>query len=176
MFFDIVFVLIFLWAAYKGFSKGFILQAASLAALILGIYGSIKLSGFVAAIIMEKMGRHGEYIPLISFAITFIGIVIVIHFLARLAEKLLEMIALSFVNRIFGVFFNLIKYAFIISTVLVVINEIDRKMQFLPREKVNESRLYKPLSSLAPMIFPYLHFDFTHPLDIPDEYQEEILV
>ena len=82
MIFDIIFILIFLWAAYKGFTKGFILQAASLAALILGIYGSIKFSGFVAAVIMEKMGRHGEYVPLISFAITFIGIVIAIHFLA----------------------------------------------------------------------------------------------
>ncbi len=176
MIFDIVFILIFLWAAYKGFTKGFILQAAMLAALILGIYGAVKFSGFVAAVIMEKMGRHGEFVPLISFAITFIGIVVAIHFLAKLVEKLLEMIALSFVNRIFGILFNLIKYAFIISAILVVINGIDRKLQFLPQEKVSESRLYKPLSSLAPLLFPYLHFDFTHPLDAPEEPREEILV
>jgi membrane protein required for colicin V production len=175
MIFDIIFVLIFLWAAYKGFSKGFILQAATLAALILGIYGSIKFSGFVAAVIMEKLGR-GEFVPIISFAITFIGIVIAIHFLARLAEKLLEMIALSFVNRIFGILFNLIKYAFIISAILVVINGIDKRIQFLPEEQVKESHLYKPLSSLAPLIFPYLHFDFTHPLDVPEAPREEILV
>jgi membrane protein required for colicin V production len=176
MIFDILFILIFLWAAYKGFTKGFILQAATLAALILGIWGSIKFSGYVAAVIMEKMGRHGEFVPLISFALTFIAIVVAIHFLARLAEKLLEMIALSFVNRIFGVLFNLIKYAFIISAILVVINGIDRKIHFLPQDQVNESHLYRPLSSLAPMIFPYLHFDFTHPLDAPEEPREEILV
>ena len=176
MIFDILFIFIFLWAAYKGFSKGFILQAATLAALILGIWGSIKFSGYVAAVIMEKMGRHGEFVPLVSFAITFIGIVIGIHFLAKLIEKLLEMIALSFVNRIFGILFNLIKYAFIISAILVVINGIDRRIQFMPREQVNESRLYKPLSALAPLLFPYLHFDFTHPLDVPDEPSQEILV
>jgi membrane protein required for colicin V production len=176
MIFDVIFILLFCWAAFKGFSKGFILQAASLAALILGIYGSIKFSGYVAAALMERTGEQGQYVPLIAFAITFIAIVVVIHFLARLTEKLLEMIALSFVNRIFGVFFNLIKYAFIISTVLVVLNEIDRNAHFLPRAKVNESRLYKPLSSLAPMIFPYLRFDFNHPPDIPEVYQEEIPV
>ena len=176
MIFDIIFILIFIWAAYKGFTKGFILQAATLAALILGIYGSIKFSGFVAAVIMEKMGSHGEFVPLISFAITFIGIVVGIHFLARLAEKLLEMISLSFVNRLFGIFFNLIKYAFIISAILVVINGIDRKTGFLPKDKVNESHLYRPLSILAPLLFPYLHFDYTHPLDVPESPGEEILV
>ena len=176
MIFDIIFILIFCWAAFKGFSKGFILQAASLAALLLGIYGSIKFSGFIAARILERTNQLGEYVPLISFAITFIAIVVAIHFLARLAEKLLEMIALSFVNRIFGVFFNLIKYAFIISTILVVMNRIDRNIHLLPAEKINESRLYKPLSSLAPMIFPYLHFEINHSPDLPDEYREEIPV
>lgn len=176
MIFDILFILIFLWAAYKGFTKGFILQAATLAALILGIWGSIKFSGYVAVVIMEKMEYHGEFVPLISFAITFIGIVVAIHFLAKLIEKLLEMIALSFVNRIFGILFNLIKYALIISAILVVINGIDRKIQFLPQKQVNESHLYIPLSALAPMLFPYLHFDFIHPHDIPEEPSEEILV
>ena len=69
MIFDILFILIFLWAAYKGFTKGFILQAATLAALILGIWGSIKFSGYVAVVIMEKMEYHGEFVPLISFAL-----------------------------------------------------------------------------------------------------------
>jgi membrane protein required for colicin V production len=173
---DIIFVLIFCWAAFKGFTRGFILQAASLAALFLGIYGAIKLSGYTAAVLMEKMGSHGENLPLISFAITFILIVVAIHFLARLFEKMLEMIALSFLNRIFGVLFNLIKYAFIISAVLVVINGFNRKTHFIPQKKINESKLYTPLSNLAPLIFPYLHFDFTHPLDIPDTPTNEIIV
>ncbi len=174
--FDIIFILIFCWAAFKGFTRGFILQAASLAALILGIYGAIKFSGFTAAVIMEKMGSHGENLPLIAFAVTFMIIVIIIHILAKLFEKMLELIALSFVNRIFGVLFNLVKYAFLISAVLVVINGFNRKTHFIPQERINESKLYTPLSNLAPLIFPYLHFDFTHPLDAPDAPAEEIIV
>jgi membrane protein required for colicin V production len=176
MFFDTIFIIIFCWAAYKGYTRGFILQAAALGALILGIYGAIKFSGFTAAVIMEKMGSHGEHLPLIAFALTFLGIVIAIHFLARLLEKLLEFIALSFVNRIFGVLFNLVKYAFIISCVLVVINGFNRKTHFISHDKINESHLYVPLSILAPIVFPYLHFDFTHPLDAPERPKDEILV
>jgi membrane protein required for colicin V production len=176
MLFDIIFILIFCWAAYKGFTRGFILQAASLIALILGVYGAIKFSGYISAVIMEKMDSHGQYLPLISFAITFLGIVIATHFLARLLEKLLEFIALSFVNRIFGVLFNIAKYAFIISCLLVVINGFNRRTHFIPKEKINESHLYIPLSIIAPLIFPYLHFDFTHPLDVPVRPKDEILV
>ena len=42
MVFDLVFLVILVWAAYRGFSKGVILQAATLLALVLGIFGAIK--------------------------------------------------------------------------------------------------------------------------------------
>ncbi len=176
MIFDILFLIIFLWAIYKGYTKGFILQAATLAALILGIFGAIKFSGLTATIIIEKLGFNWQYMHLIAFAITFVGIVIGIHFLARLFEKLLKAIAINMLNRLLGIMFSLIKYAFIISAVLVVINGINRRAHFISEEKINQSVLYRPLSMLAPLLFPYLHFDFTHPLDVPDEPDEEIIV
>ena len=48
MILDIIFLILFGWAAYNGFKKGFILQVASLAALFLGIYGAIKFSGIIS--------------------------------------------------------------------------------------------------------------------------------
>ena len=176
MVFDIIFLIIFLWAIYKGYMRGFILQAATLAALILGIFGAIKFSGLTANVIIEKFHVNWEYMHLIAFAITFIGIVIGIHFLARIFEKLLQAISLNLINRLLGAVFNIFKYAFIISAILVVINGINRRTNFIPKETIDQSILYKPLSLLAPLLFPYLHFDFTHPLDAPDEPDEEIIV
>ena len=173
MILDLIFLAIFIYAAYRGYKKGFLLQAATLAILILGIFGAVKFSGNVSALIMEKTGANGEYLPVLSFAITFILIVVCIHFLTRVIEKLLDRIALTFLNRIVGILFNLIKYAFIISAVLVIIDTINRKANIFPEEKLNQSRLYHPLSSLAPALFPYLTFEFTHPQDAPDEPEEE---
>ena len=176
MLFDTIFVLIFCWAAYKGFTRGFILQAASLIALILGVYGAIRSSGLVTAILIEKTGSHGENMRLIAFTITFLGIVIGIHFLARLLEKLLEFIALSGMNRIFGILFNLAKYAFLISCCLAVINSINQKIHFIPQKKIDDSKLYVPLSVIAPLLFPYLHFNLPHPEKQQEESKDEILV
>ncbi|MBN1597475.1 MAG: CvpA family protein [Bacteroidales bacterium] len=176
MFFDIVFIIAFIWAFIKGYNKGLILQAATLAALILGIYGSIKFSSFTAKLITEKTEYTGEYLSLIAYALTFIGIVVAIHFLARMAEKLLEAISLNFLNRILGALFNIIKYAFIISALLVVINTVDRKVHFLPQDKIDSSILYKPLSALVPLVFPHLPFDISEPINIPPSYREEKFV
>lgn len=159
-FFDIIFLVILIWAAYKGFSKGLIIQAASLAALFLGVFGAIKFSGYTAFILSEKLDFKGDYLQLTAFAITFVLIVIAVHFVARLTEKFFKVVALDFVNRILGLLFSTIKIAFIISIILVIINTIDHRAPFLPKEKVNKSLLYKPLSALAPMIFPYFKMEY----------------
>jgi membrane protein required for colicin V production len=159
-FIDIILLVIIIWAAYKGFSKGLIIQAASLAALFLGVFGAIKFSGYTAYVLTEKLDFKGDYLQLTAFAITFVLIVIAVHFVARLTEKFFKVVALDFVNRILGLLFSTIKMAFIISIVLVIINTIDYRAPFLPREKVNKSLLYRPISALAPMIFPYFKMEY----------------
>lgn len=153
---DIVFLIILLWSAYQGFTKGFIITIASLVALILGIYGAIKFSGFTADILSEKVEMNPESLNLIAFAITFILIVIATHLVARLADKLAKAVALGFANRIAGVLFNLVKTALIISIILVILERIDEKASFIPRSETEKSALYMPIHSFAPLIFPYL--------------------
>jgi membrane protein required for colicin V production len=157
---DLVFLVILLWAAYKGFSKGLIIQAASLAALLLGVFGAIKFSGYTAFVLTKKLNVTGDYLQLIAFAVTFVIIVIAVHIVARITEKMVKAVALDFVNRILGLFFSTIKIAFIISIILVIINTIDYRINFMPKDKLNKSLLYKPLSALAPMIFPYFRLEY----------------
>lgn len=176
MIFDVIFLIILSWAVYKGYKRGFILQAATLAALILGIFGAVKFSDSTTFFLRNTLSIDGEYMPIISFAVTFLGIVIGIHFLARISEKLLQAISLNFINRLLGIIFNLIKYAFIISVILVVLNGVNRRVPFLTEEKINESVLYKPLSLLAPLIFPYLQFDSKLPYDSPEQVMDELRI
>jgi len=174
MVFDIIFLVILVWAAYRGFTKGVIHQAATLLALILGVIGAIKFSGFTSSLLIDKTNMTGEYMPLIAFALTFIAIVVGVHFIAKLLEKLITAVALGFINRLAGALFSMTKFAFIISIILVVLNTIHTNYSFLPEEKVNKSLMYKPLSRFAPKIFPYLHFD--NPTEIFEDVQQELQV
>lgn len=156
---DLVFAILLLWAAYRGYTKGFIVQLATLAALLLGILGAVMFSDFTSGLIIKKFEISGQSLPIISFAVTFLAIVIAVHILAKMLNKLIDAIALGIVNRLLGVLFSVMKVAFIVSIILVLINKVDNKYNFIPDDTKEKSLLYKPLSNFAPMIFPYLNFD-----------------
>lgn len=156
---DLILLIFLLWSVYRGFKNGLIIEVASLIALILGIFGAIKFSYMTSDFLVEKFEMTTKYLPLISFAITFVLIVIVVHLLAKVLDKLVKAIALGFINRLFGIVFGVIKTAFILSIVLVILNTIDRKTHFLPEDKIEESLLYKPISAFAPLIFRDLNFE-----------------
>ncbi|MCF8335909.1 MAG: CvpA family protein [Bacteroidales bacterium] len=167
-FIDLIFIVILLWSAYRGFTKGFILQLSTLAALLLGILGAIKFSDFTAQFLTDNFNLSSNYLNVIAFAVTFIIIVIAVHLLAKVIEKLMQAIALGFINKILGIVFGIAKTAFIISIILVLVNKANNKYHFLPKETTNSSYLYQPLSNFAPMIFPYLKFD-----ELKDELKQE---
>lgn len=158
-YFDLAIAIPLLWGLYKGFSKGLINSLATLAALVLGIVGAVKFSGITSVFLAKNLEIGTTYLPLVSFALTFIGIIIAIHFLARLIDKLLSAVALGGFNRIAGAIFGLAKYGFIVSVILIILNYIDRQTQFLPKEKKETSLLYKPVASFAPTIIPYIDLE-----------------
>ena len=162
---DLILIIPLLWAIYRGFTRGFIFQAASLAALILGIFGAIRFSSFTANILTNKFDLQTQYLSIISFAITFIAIVIAVHIIARIIDKLIKAIALGFINRILGIVFAVLKYAFIISIILLILNGINKRTNFLPKEDISNSVLYEPLSKFALKIFPYLDFNINENKD-----------
>ncbi|QQS52433.1 MAG: CvpA family protein [Bacteroidota bacterium] len=159
MIFDIFFLLVFIWAIYRGYTKGLIMQLATLAALFLGIFGAIKLADFTSAQLTQKFDISGQYLPIISFTLIFIIIVVLVHLIGFLVEKLAQATAMGIPNRIAGSFFAIVRYAFMISVLLVLVNKMHSKYAFMPEEKMKQSYLYKPLSKLAPAVFPYLRFE-----------------
>jgi membrane protein required for colicin V production len=164
MVFDLIFLTVFVWAAYRGYTSGFIVQLATFAALVLGILGAVKFTGYLTEAFSGRTSISPENLRLIVFAATFIVIVIIVHLIGKLLEKLVEAIALGFVNRLLGALFNIAKFALIISALLVVLNKIDAHTSFLPKPLTQQSKFYKPLSNFAPAIFPYLRFENTKEL------------
>jgi len=157
-YFDVIIAILLLWSAYRGITRGFLIMAASLVALVLGVWGAIRFSDLTAGLLIENLDLESKYTSLIAFALTFIAIVIGVHLLARAMDKLVKAVALGFVNRLAGLAFAVLRTAFVISIILVILNSIDRRIPFIPEEHKNNSLLYNPLSKLAPSIFPYLNF------------------
>ncbi len=153
---DILFLVPLLFALYRGFKKGLIHMIASLAALLLGIFGAIKLRPVFAALLDSVFNIAPEHINTIAFAVAFVTIVLVVHIVGFLVDKLVKAVALNFVNRLLGMAFGLLVTAFVLSMILWPINQINAEKQIIKPKHIDGSLLYKPLSALAPAVFPYL--------------------
>ena len=153
---DIIFLVPLLFALYRGFKKGMIHMIASLAALVLGIVGAMKLRPLFASLLDSVFTIDPEHMNVIAFAVAFVTIVLVVHLLAFFAEKLIKAVALNFVNRLLGMVFGLLVTAFVISMILWPVNQVNAERQIIKPKHIEGSLLYKPLSAFAPAIFPYL--------------------
>lgn len=153
---DIILVLLLVFSAIGGFKNGLIVELASLAALILGIWGAIHFSYITSDFFIENLNFNSEHLPVISFIVTFVVIVILVHIVANTVEKLLETVMLGFVNKLAGLVFGVVKSALILSIILLIFDKIDESVKIIPEKAKAESRMYEPIRSLAPSLFPFV--------------------
>lgn len=153
---DIIFAIPLIWALYRGFKKGLIYMIASLTALVLGVLGAMRFHEPIGTMLNNWFEINPEHLNLISFAVTFILIVLVVHVAAFLVDKLIKAIALNLVNRAAGMVFGFFVTAFILSIILMPLDAANSKKEFISKETIEGSLLYKPLTKLAPTVFPYL--------------------
>ena len=157
---DIILGGLLVFAAVRGFQKGFFIELASIAALLLGIWGAVEFSGFTAYYLHSVFNWNPEHLGLVAFIITFILVVVAVHLVARLADTLFKAVALGMLTRLAGMVVGVLKTAFIISVLLIVIEMVGKyTFNLIPPEKANKSILYKPLRNFAPSILPFFHFD-----------------
>jgi len=156
---DLVLAILILIAAVRGFLKGFVFEIASLAAIILGIWGGIHFSHYTAEFVTLHFGWHSEYLWLVSFIIIFILIALIIHMLGNILKSILDACAMGFINKLAGMIFGILKAAFILSIVLILFDTVDVKAHILPETIKKESKVYEPLRTFAPGIFPFIDFN-----------------
>ncbi|HCU19761.1 MAG: hypothetical protein A2X05_00165 [Bacteroidetes bacterium GWE2_41_25] len=153
---DMTIIVILILSMVMGFINGLIKEVASLAALILGIWGAIKFSAFTAEKLYDYFDMSGQYVGVVAFLITFGIIVVLIHFIGLIVNKIVDAAALSFVNRLLGIVFGLLKSVLILSVLFVVLNSIDARRSFLPKDTIEKSIFYNPISDIAASIFPII--------------------
>ncbi|MFY0628752.1 MAG: CvpA family protein [Flavobacteriaceae bacterium] len=152
--FDIVIVVLLIFAFVRGFMKGFFVEVASLIALIGGIFGAIHFSYFASDILEEYVDWDENYIALTAFAVTFIVIVIAVSFLGKVLTKMADFAALGLINKILGGIFALLKSVLILSVIFVFFARLNSNLLFVGKETLDNSILYAPVKSIVPSVFP----------------------
>jgi membrane protein required for colicin V production len=162
---DIVLGVILLIACVVGFKNGLFVALAGLIGIVAGVYGAVYFSEYAAGYIAGWTDWNEQTVNLAAFAVTFLSIVLLISMAGKALTKIADFAALGLVNKLLGAVFNVLKFAFIVSVVFMFINA-SPTFSILSEEDRDESVLYNPVASLAPLVVPYI-------LNEVDGFEEE---
>ena len=153
---DIILFLPMLFAAWKGFGKGLIIEVASIAALIAGIYVASNFSEFTASKLNLWFEIEGSWMGFLAFIVTFVAVVFGVYALAKVIEKAVNLVALKLVNKVLGMMFGVFKMALIISIALNLLGWVNRYIPILSSTSPHKSLMFDSIKSLAPTMLPVI--------------------
>jgi membrane protein required for colicin V production len=124
MILDLILAVIIVLAVIKGYQRGLIVGVFSLVAIIIGLAAAIKLSTVVAGYIGKAVKISDHWLPVISFAVVFFLVVLLVRLGANAIQKIAEAVMLGWVNRIGGIILYIAIYTTIFSVVLFYAEQI----------------------------------------------------
>lgn len=150
---DVILGLLLVYGLYKGWKNGFFVEIASLAAIIIGLYGAIQFSYLTGNYLSQNMDWDENYIKLVAFIITFLAIVILVNMAAKILTKIANFAMLGLVNKLAGGVFGVLKTAVILGTLLYFFESASSSFNLIENKTVTESILYKPVRDIGALVF-----------------------
>ncbi|MFT5737889.1 MAG: membrane protein required for colicin V production [Maribacter sp.] len=159
---DIILGILLLLGLWKGFNNGLLIELASIVALIAGIYGSIHFSYIAGDYLGQQMNWEERYVNIAAFIITFVCIVITVHFAGKLLTKVANIAMLGLLNKLAGAVFGTLKVAVILGAVLIFFERANNNAGLVSDEVKNTSLLYHPVKDIGELVFDNILREDTH--------------
>jgi membrane protein required for colicin V production len=148
---DLAVVCLVVYGLVRGACRGFFVEVSSLLALVLGVFGALHFSNFTASLLANYI--EWDYLPLLAFALTFIGIIIGVVWIGKLLTKLAKVVLLGFLTRLLGALFGACKWLVICGVLVWILGQIDVFFSFLPETLKDNSLVFQPLEELGAYLF-----------------------
>ena len=143
---DLILAVLVVLAIIQGFRRGLVVAVFSFIAIFIGIAAAIKLSAAVATYLSHSTQISGKWLPILSFIIVFVIVILLVRLGARLIEKTARMITLGWLNRLGGIIFYLAIYITIYSILLFYASE----MNIIQQKTIDASVTYSFVEPLGP--------------------------
>lgn len=146
MLLDIIFAALIVFAVLKGYQRGLIVGLFSLVAVIIGLAAAMKLSVVMADYLGKAVNISNQWMPVISFAVVFLLVILLIRLGAKAIEKTVEMAMMGWLNKIGGI----ILFAAIYITVFSVLVFYAEQLKLLQPDTIDKSVTYSFIQPWGP--------------------------
>ncbi|MFM2138026.1 MAG: hypothetical protein RJA57_333 [Bacteroidota bacterium] len=125
-------------ALWRGYQRGLIIGIFSFLAVFIGIAAALRFSAFVAGRIRSTGRVSEEWLPLLSFLLVFLGVIVLVHLGARALERTADAVFMGGFNKVGGMLF----YTAITILVFSILLFYAEQMQWLRPETLRSSLTY----------------------------------
>ena len=101
---DIILSLIFFYGLFKGFTRGLIIEAASLLSVIIGILGALTFTPIIESLLSYFLSDEKFPPSIILFTASLILIVLGVNIFARNLTKFIKLVSLGGINKVWEEF------------------------------------------------------------------------
>lgn len=146
--FDIFILVLVVLSGIKGYQRGFVIEIFSLLAFFIGLFLALKLTFPIATRFFGDLDAFW-IIALVIFLVLFFLTVWLARYFAVSIKKVIDFTPIGILDNLLGVLISVLKWLFIISTTIWVLNSIEL---YLPIRWIEDSDFYGIVTSLAPII------------------------
>ena len=148
MLIDIIFLVLVLVAVSRGLRRGLIVAIFSVAACIIGLAAAIKLSAVVANHLKENVHIHTKWLPILAFVLVFVGVVLIVRWIANLLEEAIDIVFLEWLNKLGG----MVLYVVLFISVYSIFLFYGTSAHIISRHAIASSVVYHWIEPWGPAI------------------------
>jgi len=104
--------------AVKGYRRGLVLEVVSLLAFVLAVVGGLSLLSSAVPLVRHYVGDAFGFLPLVSFALVFVGIMWGVHMLGGLVKTAVHLTPLGMLDNLLGAVAGVVKWVLGLSLLL----------------------------------------------------------
>lgn len=145
MILDIIAAVVITSGFYIGYKRGIIKTVLDALSLIIGVAAALKLSPFTINLLEDVIKVSPALTFISGIIITFMVVMILIRYLGKKIEAVLEALRINFINKILGGSFQAVFFAYLLSMGIMLLNTI----QVLNPDAKTASLTYPVLEPLA---------------------------
>lgn len=163
---DVVVAVVFVYAAWKGWRRGFILQVFSLVSMFIGVWLAAQYGTTVGEVL--RVDERFRFVA--GFLVVMLAALLLVSVAGRMVRRVFRFAGFGTPDSMLGAAVAVVKYMLLLSVGLSMFDTVNADYRLLERGVVESSRTYRPVMELSDKVFPSLEWV----KEQLDEYKKEL--
>ena len=119
---DVVLLVVLLLGAYRGYTKGILLEAVAVVAFVAAIVGALQLMSWGVGFLSDTLEAQGAWLPLLAFVLLFVGILTGVSIAGKMLKSVIHLTPIGYLDGLLGGAVGAIKWAFGLSVLFILLD------------------------------------------------------